>query len=173
MAKMIEVLADAADREVMKQLLSSGNIAYKFAVRVQVVLKRAEGWHPTEVARFLDINVNRITQYVKAYNSLGLDGLVRNKSKKPGRARVSEEVKNKVCDIACHEKPPNETRWSTRLLAKRVGISHNKVSEILRERGIKPHIQSYYSFSEDPEFETKLRDVVGLYMNPPKNASET
>jgi transposase len=75
-----------------------------------------------------------------------------------------------VIDIACHEKPKDATHWSTRRLAKRVGISHNKVSEILRAGGIKPHIQSYYSYSNDPDFETKLRDIVGLYMSPPDNA---
>jgi transposase len=75
-----------------------------------------------------------------------------------------------VIDIACHEKPKDATHWSTRRLAKRVGISHNKVSEILRANDIKPHIQSYYSYSNDPDFETKLRDVVGLYMSPPDNA---
>jgi hypothetical protein len=108
--------------------------------------------------------------YVKRYNAAGLDSLLRDKTRKPGTPPVSEEIKNKVIDIACHEKPEDATHWSTRRLAKRVGISHNKVSEILRASNIKPQIQSYYSYSNDPDFETKLRDVAGLYMNPPDNA---
>jgi hypothetical protein len=64
-----------------------------------------------------------------------------------------------VIDIACHEKPQDATQRSTRKLAARFGISHNKVSEILRGYGIKPHIQSYYSYSNDPDFEKQLRDV--------------
>ncbi|GMO58320.1 MAG: hypothetical protein Ta2A_03750 [Treponemataceae bacterium] len=171
MGRIIEAAEVAEDRVIMEQLLASGHIEHKYAVRLQTVLHRLDGKSPTDIAKYLGININTVTAYVKRYNATGLDSLLRDKTRKPGTPPVSEEIKNKVRDIACHEKPKNATHWSTRTLAKRVGgISHNKVSEILRESGIKPHIQSYYSYSNDPQFETKLRDVVGLYMNPPDNA---
>ncbi|GMO57102.1 MAG: IS630-like element ISMsm2 family transposase [Treponemataceae bacterium] len=171
MGRIIEAAEVAEDRGIMEQLLASGHIEHKYAVRLQTVLHRLDGKSPTDIAKYLGININTVTAYVKRYNATGLDSLLRDKTRKPGTPPVSEEIKNKVRDIACHEKPKNATHWSTRTLAKRVGgISHNKVSEILRESGIKPHIQSYYSYSNDPQFETKLRDVVGLYMNPPDNA---
>jgi len=64
----------------------------------------------------------------------------------------------------------NETHWSTRTLARRVGISHTAVSQILRECGLKPHKAARRNYSSDPEFEAKLTDVVGLYLKPPENA---
>ncbi|GHV42751.1 IS630 family transposase [Spirochaetia bacterium] len=170
MAKEIKAALVAEDKILMEQLLASGHIEYKYAVRMQVVLHRANGKSPTAIAEYLGININTVTSYVKRYNATGLDSLLHDKTRKPGTPPVSEEIKNKVIDIACHEKPKDATHWSTRKLAKRVGISHNKVSEILRDNGIKSHIQSYYSYSNDPDFEAKLRDVVGLYMNPPDDA---
>jgi transcriptional regulator with XRE-family HTH domain len=80
------------------------------------------------------------------------------------------ETKNKLCAIACNEKPKDATHWSVRSLAKRVGISKSAVNNILRERGVKPHPVETFRFGGDEKFEEKLRDVVGLYMNPPDNA---
>ncbi len=154
----------------MEKLLASGHIQHKFAVRLQTVLNRAKGIPPTEIAKCLGMHINSISAFVKRYNENGLDSLLRNKTRKPGTEPISDEIKNNVIEIACHEKPEDATHWSTRKLAKRVGISHNKVSEILRAANIKPHIHSYYSFSKDPNFEAKLRDVVGLYMDPPANS---
>jgi transposase len=170
MAKAIEILLDACDKALMEKLLISGQIKHKYAVRVQAVLNRADGKPAAMIADILCISVNSVTQYIKRYNSGGIDALLRNKTRKPGKAPVVEELKNRICDIACHEKPAGAARWTTRSLAKRFGISHNKVAEILRGRNIKLLIQSYYSFSNDPDFEEKLRDVVGLYLNPPDNA---
>jgi transposase len=170
MAKAIDPALIAKDKILMEQLLASGHIEHKYAVRLRTVLNRAKGKPPTEIAEYMGIHINSVTAYVKRYNAAGLDSLFRDKTRKPGTPPISEEIKNKVIDIACHEKPKDATRWSTRRLAKRVGISHNKASEILRANNIKSHIQSYYSYSDDPDFETKLRDVVGLYMSPPDNA---
>jgi transposase len=160
MAKEIKAALAAEDKVLMEQLLASGHIEHKYAVRLQVVLHRANGKAPTDIAEYLGININTVTSYVKRYNAAGLDSLLHDKTRKPGTPPISEEIRNKVIEIACHEKPKDARtvgppHWSTRKLARRVGISHNKVSEILRENGIKPHIQSYYSYSDDPDFETK------------------
>jgi transposase len=165
MSKAIAPELNADDKTLMEQLLRSGHIEHKYAVRLQTVLHRANGKSAAEIAEYPGININSVTAYIKRYNAYGIDLLLRDKTRKPGTAPVSEDIKNKVIDIACHEKPENATHWSTRRLAGRTGISHNKVSEILRGAGIKPHIQSYYSYSNDPQFEEKREDIVGLYMS--------
>jgi transposase len=170
MAKAIEIMLEPCDKALMENLLASGQIKHKYAVRVQAVLNRAAGKPANAIADILCISAGSVTQYIKRYNAGGIDALLKDKTRKPGKAPVAEELKNKICDAACHEKPAGASRWTARSLAKRFGISHNKVAEILRERNIKPHVQSYYSFSNDPDFEKKLRDVVGLYLNPPDNA---
>jgi transposase len=107
---------------------------------------------------------------VKRYNEGGIESLIHDKTRKPGKAPIGEEIKNELCKVVCTEKPKNGTHWSTRELAKRFGIGHATVNNILRERDLKPHLVKKFQFSNDPDFEAKLNDVVGLYLNPPDNA---
>jgi DNA-binding transcriptional regulator YhcF (GntR family) len=99
-----------------------------------------------------------VSRYVKRYNSGGMEALVRE----PGKAAISEYEKNRICKAGCTEKPENATPGSTRELAKQFSISHNTVTLVLRERGIKPYVVKKGNGSTDPRFEEKLTDVVGL-----------
>jgi transposase len=83
---------------------------------------------------------------------------------------VSEAVKNRVCTVACTEKPKDAAHWSTRALAKRFSLGKSTVNNILRERGIKPHTEKEFRFSAGRHFEEELTDVAGLYINPPDKA---
>jgi transposase len=170
-AKEIKAAPAAEDKILTGQLLAVGHTGHKYAVRLQVVSRRANGKSPASIAEYLGININTVTSYVKRYNATGPGSLPRDKTRKPGTPPVSEEIKNKVIDIACHEKPEDATHRSTRSLAKRFKVSRGTVSRILRERGIKSHLVTRFSFSNDPQFVQKLTDVVGLYMNPPDNAT--
>jgi transposase len=161
---------NAEDKALMEQILAVGNIKHKFAVRLQTVLHRAGGKGTGDIAAFLGIHPMTVSLYVKRYNERGLDALVRDKTRKPGKAPLSKEQKNQICRIACHEKPKEQTHWSTRSLGKRVGVGHDAVNRVLRERGIKPHLVKQFQLSSGPAFEKKLNDVVGLYLNPPSNA---
>jgi transposase len=158
------------DKQLMKNLLASGHIVHKFAVRLQTVLNRAEGKSPNDISSFLGIYRTTVSAYVNRYNSGGIDSLLHDKTRKPGKEKISEEKKNQICVVACKEKPKDATHWSVRDLAKRFKLGKSTVNNILRERNIKPHIRQGFQFSTDPEFEEKLTDVVGLYMNPPDNA---
>ena len=84
----------------------------------------ARGKGTGEIADFLGIQQGTVGFYIKRYNNFGVESLLRDKTRKPCKELVSRELKNEICRIACNEKPENETRWSTRALAKRVGISH-------------------------------------------------
>jgi hypothetical protein len=88
---------------------------------------------------------------------------LREKTRKPGKEPISNKIKTEICRLACNEKPNDETHWNYRALAKRVGISHNSVKLILQEYGLKPHIAQKRNYSNDPDFEAKLTDVVGLF----------
>jgi len=167
-----EVLPSATAEEIafMEQVLANGAIQHKYAVRLQVVLNRAKGTSTTETAKVLAIHPMTVSRYVHRFNEGRVEALLADKTRKPGKAPVSDDIKNEVCRIACKEKPENGTHWSTRELAKRVGISYNSVNIILRERGIKPHLVQGFQFSTDPDFKKKLEDVVGLYLAPPENS---
>jgi transposase len=155
---------------MLKQLVNSGKLKSKFAIRLLVIINRAGGKTLESISEFLTVSLSSVIRYVKRFNSGGVESLLKDKSRKPGKAPVSVETKNEICRIACNEKPKDATHWSVRSLAKRVGISKSAVNGILRERGIKPHLVETFQFSTDELFEEKLKDVVGLYMNPPDNA---
>jgi transposase len=155
---------------VLKKLVDSGKLPSKVAIRLLVILNRAAGKTLESISDFLSVSLSSVIRYIKWFNADGLESLLKDKTRKPGKAPVSVETKNKVCAIACNEKPKDVTHWSVRSLAKRVGISKSAVNNILRERGIKPHLVETFRFSNDEKFEEKLRDVAGLYMNPPDNA---
>jgi transposase len=167
-----EVLPIITDEDIalMEKILTAGNVQHKYAIRLQTVLNRARGKSTTDTASFLGINVVTVSRYVHRYNHGGIEALLRDKTRLPGKQPISDELKNELCRIVCNEKPEHGTHWSTRALGKRLGIGHATVNNILRERGLKPHLVKRFQFSTDPEFDKKLEDVVGLYLNPPENA---
>ena len=158
------------DKDLMEKLLEAGQLKHKYAVRLQTVLHRAKGKGTGEISDFLGIDPATVPLYIRRYNDGGVASLLGDKTRKPGKKPVGQETKDEACRIVCTEKPAGETHWSTRSLARRVGISHTSAGAILRERGLQPHIAKGRNYSDDPRFEEKLRDVVGLYTSPPENA---
>lgn len=170
MGKEILVKEDDNAIKLMKEILAAGHIKYKAAVRLQTVINRAEGRSTNDIAKYLHINLNSVSNHVKRYNAGGVEALLTDKTRKPGTAPIAEELKEQLIQFVCQEKPKDATHWSTRDLSKRFGISHTAVHTILRERGIKPHLVKRFQFSTDEAFDTKLADVVGLYLDPPENS---
>jgi transposase len=170
MPREVRPKASQKDIELMKVLLAEGKIKHKYAVRIQTVVNRAEGRSTNDTAAFLGININTVSDHVNRYNAGGIESLLRDRTRPPGTAPISEKLKNEICEVVCKEKPENATHWSTRDLAKRFGISHTAVHAILSERGIKPHLVKKFNLSTDKEFGQKLKDVVGLYLDPPENS---
>ena len=101
---------------------------------MQTVLLRAKGKGTKEIAEFLGLHQATVSLYI--------DSLLRDKTRKPGKEPISQDIKNEICRLVCNEKPKGETHWSCRSLAKRLGIGHASVNLILRELGLKPHLVS-------------------------------
>jgi transposase len=170
MARAIEPKIKENDLELMEALLTAGHIKHKFAVRLQTVINRAKGLSTNNTALFLNININTVSDHVHRYNNGGIESLLRDKTRKPGTEPIPDEIKNKIIQFVCQEKPKNETHWSTRELGKRFRISHTAVNTILNEHKIKPHLVKKFKFSTDKDFDRKLADVIGLYLAPPENS---
>jgi len=112
----LEAQINSEDIELMEKLLSAGRIEHKYAVRLQTVLLRAKGKGTCEIIDFLGIHQSTVSLYINRYNTYGIDSLLRDKTRKPGKKPISQEVKNKICRLVCNEKPPGEThravgRW--------------------------------------------------------------
>jgi transposase len=163
-------MVNQAERDLMEKLLASESLNHRQATRLQVILGRADGKRTSDLAEVLRIHAASVSDMVHRFNTYGVDGLLKQPNHKPGKAPVSQKVVNQVLKVVQEQQPQEATHWSTREIAKKVGISHTKVHQILRAHDLKPHLVKRFRASDDPAFEEKLEDIVGLYLNPPENA---
>ena len=101
---------------------------------------------------------------------MGVEGLLRDKTRKPGKAPLATETTARVVALTCTEPPHQATHWTGRAMAKALGISVGSVQRIWRAHKLQPHRLRSFKRSRDPSFVTKLTDIVGLYIDPPAHA---
>jgi len=111
-----------------------------------------------------------VWRWQERYIAEGVEGLLRDKTRPPGKKPLSAAIKHKVLSKTASELPPNATHWSRSLMAAEMGISPSSVGRIWAEAGLKPHLVRRFKISSDPNFEEKVTDIVGLYLNPPDRA---
>jgi transposase len=139
--------------------------------RARIVLLAADGVPNSEIADRMGTSRPTVVKWRDRYTEAGVEGL--GDAPRPGRRPEIDEVEVLAETLADKGKPPPEvgtTHWSSRLLAARLGISFATVARIWRKWNIAPHRIETFKFSTDPELEPKIREVVGLYLNPPDNA---
>jgi transposase len=143
--------------------------AQALALRARIVLAAADGLGNTAVAARLGIAVSTARKWRSRFLAERLDGLT--DEPRPGRPRtVLDEQVEAVITRTLESTPANATHWSTRSLAAELGLSQSAVSRIWRAFGLQPHRQDSWKLSKDPLFIDKVRDVVGLYLDPPERA---
>lgn len=143
--------------------------AQRLALRAKIILAAADGRSNTAIAADLRVALPTVGKWRQRFLDRRLDGLTDEPRPGPPRtitdARV-EEVVTKTLET----KPTHATHWSTRGMARTLGLSQTAVSRIWRAFGLKPHLHESFKFSTDPYFVEKVRDVVGLYLSPPDRA---
>ena len=169
MARPISVLELTAEEETeLRRRVRSSKTAVRDIVRARIVLLRGQGMKQTDVARAVGVSTTSVNKWSQRFERLGLDGL----ADRPGRgvkASISPAVVEAVVAKA-GQAAPGMRRRSTRTTAAEVGISASSVGRIWREHGLKPHLKRTFKLSNDPQFETKFWDVVGLYLDPPERS---
>jgi transposase len=139
------------------------------AERSRIVLAAAEGLKNTEIADRLGVHRQSVTKWRNRFAEHRLDGLV--DEPRPGRPRtLTDEKVDEVIARTLEASPQDATHWSTRSMAKETGLTQTAVSQIWRAFGLQPHRQDSWKLSKDPLFVEKVRDIVGLYLNPPERA---
>ena len=162
--------ASDKDRVQLNHLVRNGNTPQKLALRARIVLLSADGVSTGKIIRQLGTTTPTITRWRNRYETIGIPGLLKDRSR-PGRKQRIEEAKvREVVDRTLQEKPSHATHWSTRSLAAVVGLSPASIQRIWKAHGLKPHRVRTFKLSRDPQFVEKLQDVVGLYLNPPEHA---
>ncbi len=139
------------------------------ALRARIVLAAAEGGSNVELADRLELDRSTIRKWRNRFVQFRCDGLL--DEPRPGRPRVVGDDQIEALITATLETtPPNATHWSTRSMAERLGLSQSMVSRVWRAFGLAPHKQDSWKLSKDPLFVAKVRDIVGLYLDPPERA---
>lgn len=162
----VEISLSADERLTLERWARRHSSSQALALRCRIVLAAAEGRTNTAIAAELGCNAVTVSKWRHRFAAERLDGLA--DAPRPGAARtVSDETVEAVVVDTLESAPGEDTHWSTRGLAARHGISHQTVAEIWRAFGLKPWREDEFKVSPDPQLVEKIRDIVGLYMNPP------
>src|SRR6516164_2694547 len=164
------IYVSPANRARLEAIITDRNSKTKAVWRARIVLATADGHGTNAIMRQIGKSKPCVWRWQERYVEEGVDGLLRDKTRPPGKKPLSAAVKRKVLSKTAGEKPPNATHWSVRSMAKEAGISHTSVQRIWAEAGLKPHLVRRFKISNDPKFAEKVTDVVGLYLNPPDRA---
>ena len=138
--------------------------------RARIVLAAVEGKTNDQIAEELHLHRRTVGLWRRRFALLRLAGIEQDAPRTGRRPRLDREAIEGIVAKTLHTKPRGETHWSTRSLAREVGLHHTTVHRIWRLHGLKPHLTQSFKLSKDKRFEEKLVDVVGLYMNPPERS---
>jgi transposase len=168
MALTVGVDVPAEDRAVLEAWQRSSTLPAGLVKRARIVLLAAEGVGTNEIVELTDTSRPTVSLWKRRYAAEGIAGL--ESKPKPGRPRRIDDAEIVVRTL---EAPPEHlglTHWSSRMLAAELGCSNVKVAQVWKEWGLQPWRQETFKFSTDPALDAKVRDVVGLYLNPPEGA---
>ena len=166
---VVSIELTEAEREQLESWSRRLTTSQALAQRSRIVLALASGLGPGEVANHLNVHRNTVAKWRRRFEAERLDGLV--DEPRPGRPRtVTDSHVDQVITRTLESAPRDATHWSTRSMAKEVGLTQSAVHRIWRAFGLQPHRAETFKLSKDPQFVAKVRDVVGLYLNPPERA---
>jgi transposase len=164
-----EIVLTDAERTELVGWTRRRNSAAGLALRARIVLAAADGGTNVELADRLELDRGTIRKWRNRFVEDRCDGLL--DEPRPGRPRVvGDEQIEALITATLESVPPDATYWSTRSMAEHLGLSQSMVSRIWRAFGLAPHKQDSWKLSKDPLFVAKVRDVVGLYLDPPERA---
>jgi len=164
-----DVVLTPAQRETLERWARRPKSAQALALRCRIVLACAQGRTNGEIAAELSLNRATVGKWRRRFAALRLDGLL--DEPRPGRPRgITDEDVERVITKTLEEAPKDATHWSTRSMARSTGMSQTAVCRIWQAFGLKPHLSEGFTLSPDPQFIDKVRDIVGLYLNPPDAA---
>jgi transposase len=159
----------AEEKEKLSMLARRPKSAQAAAMRARIILGCNDGLSNGEVAKRLRITAATVCKWRERFRVNRLEGLL--DEPRPGAPRSVTDVQvEEVITKTLESMPANSTHWSTRLMARKTGLSQTAIVRIWRAFGLQPHRVENFKFSKDPQFVEKVRDIVGLYLNPPDRA---
>jgi transposase len=163
------LIADEPELSALRALARAGRTEQRVATRARIVLRAVEGLPNNRIAAEVGVAPMTVLLWRRRFERDRLAGL--HDVPRPGRARIYTRAdRDRVIALTLSEPPAGLSHWSSRRLAREVGMSTRTVQRIWQEAGLQPHRTETFKFSTDPELEAKVRDVVGLYLAPPERA---
>jgi transposase len=170
MRKDIVVDVSAAGRARLQAIVADRNSPQKHVWRARIILLTVAGLGTVEIMRRTGKSKTCVWRWQERFMHEGIEGLRRDKTRPPRIPRLGPQVAERVIALTQEDPPGETTHWTAAMMAKAVRISVSSVQRIWRTHGLQPHRVRQFKLSTDPQFATKLRDIVGLYVDPPAHA---
>src|SRR6266536_6090114 len=158
------------DRRRLEAIVADRSAPQKHVWRALIILATADGCGTTEIMRRSGKSKPVVWRWQARFMAEGVAGLMRDKTRKPGKKPLPTTTVQRVIDLALGPPPGEATHWTGRMLARAAGVSLRSVQRILAAHQLAPHRIRTFNLSSDPAFAEKLKDIVGLYVDPPANA---
>ena len=162
------VILTTEEKNELEKRVKGYTYSKRDSLRAEIILLKSQGKTQEQIKEELKISRRSIMKWVNRFLKIRLDGL-KDASGRGRKGTIPVDVVNTIITKAT-QPPRNKNKWSTRLMAKEVGVSQTSVLRIWQANDIKPHITKTFKLSKDPNFEIKFWDVIGLYLNPPEKA---
>jgi len=160
-----------SQRSGLEHMARSHSLPHRKVTQARALLEAADGVANEEIARRAGVDADAVRRWRRRFSETGVEGVGEIASGRGRKPMLSEGTVAEVVRVTCRERPDDgSTHWTTRLLAKRFGIGKDTVARIWRDHHLKPWRIDTFKVSNDPQFEEKLVDVVGLYLDPPERA---
>ena len=158
------------ERDTLKRLVRGRRTEVRVVMRARIVLAAARGLENRKIAEQLGVTRETVGLWRSRFAEKGVEGITKDLPRGGRKPTKRTQVESRIIRMTTQTEPANATHWSTRTLAEHLGVTQSMVHRVWKANGLKPHLVKTFKVSNDPHFEEKLRDVVGLYLNPPENA---
>ena len=166
----ISIDVSPADRVRLDAVVADRNSPQKYVWRARIILLSADGCGTNEISRLTGTSKPCVWRWQERYMTAGVDGLLRDKTRPPRIIPLGKQVAERVVALTLTDPPGETTHWTSAAMAKAIAISVSSVQRIWRSHGLQPHRMRQFKLSNDPRFAAKVRDIVGLYVDPPAHA---
>jgi transposase len=166
----IYITVSPADRKRLQSIVKDRNAAQKHAWRAEIVLLSGDGVGTAEIMRRTGKSKTCVWRWQERFAREGFNGLLRDKTRPSRIPKLDPSIAERIVALTMEAPPGEATHWTGSAMAKAAGVSVSSVQRIWRAHGLEPHRVRQFKLSNDPAFVEKLRDVVGLYLDPPAHA---
>src|SRR6188768_775855 len=170
MRSEISFTVSADDRQRLQAVVAAPKSPQKHVWRARIVLLSADGLGTSSIMAATGKSKTCVWRWQERFMHEGVDGLLRDKSRPPGKAPIATDRVAEIVRLTQTSPPHEATHWTLRAMAKVAGVAASTVQAIWKAHGLSPHRWRQFKLSNDPAFAEKLTDIVGLYLDPPAHA---